>query len=497
MQRGHEAVLGFERNHIVARQRLALQARIAAGLQRQGHQRPFGRIAHHAPLAVVQAQLGIVAQQAGAADVGEQWRLGDAEFAPLALEAPLRRIAGAGDADLAISADHTLHRHFIARQGAGLVRADHRDRAQRLDCRQAPDDGSAPCHALHADGKGDRHDRRQPLGDRRHRQADGGDEHVARAVVPDLRAKYERGHRNGKDDPGQELAEPGHLAQQRRAHALHRAEQRADAADLGGRARPHHHPHTLAVAHQRAREGHGGAIAERRIGGDRRDRLVDAERLTGERRLLDAQAAHVEQAKVGRDTVAGSKEHDVTRHQRVGGDLLPPPITQHMGVRREHVADGVEGTLGLALLQEADDRIDHRHPENDRGVDQMAQQGGHHPGRQQDVDEHIVELQQEAHQRTAPRRRRQRVGATKVQPAHGLVRVEAGVGRSAQGEQHGLRRLCVAGRWLVERGVRGEVGHWQARPVVQRGSENPGGGAPARMRRDDLRPLSFRHRHGC
>ena len=62
--------------------------------------------------------------------------------------------------------------HLVAGQRAGLVGADHRDRAQRLDRRQAADDGVAPRHGLHADRQRDRQHRRQALGDRCDREAD-------------------------------------------------------------------------------------------------------------------------------------------------------------------------------------------------------------------------------------------------------------------------------------------------------------------------------------
>jgi hypothetical protein len=58
-------------------------------------------------------------------------------------------------------------------QGAGLVRADSRDRAERLHHWQMLDDGIPPRHALDADGERDREDRRQALGYGGDRKGDG------------------------------------------------------------------------------------------------------------------------------------------------------------------------------------------------------------------------------------------------------------------------------------------------------------------------------------
>jgi hypothetical protein len=69
---------------------------------------------------------------------------------PSSLNSPDRRVAGArhGDASLA-ELQGRLDRHLVAGQGAGLVRADDRRRAERLDGGQAADEGAAcgPCAA--------------------------------------------------------------------------------------------------------------------------------------------------------------------------------------------------------------------------------------------------------------------------------------------------------------------------------------------------------------
>ena len=90
----------------------------------------------------------------------------------------LRPVAAAGDVDLARGGDDLLDRHLVLGQRAGLVRADHRRRAQRLDRRQLLDDRPLARHALHAEREHDRQDRRQPLRDRGDGQRDADEQHV-------------------------------------------------------------------------------------------------------------------------------------------------------------------------------------------------------------------------------------------------------------------------------------------------------------------------------
>ncbi|EUA15696.1 ATPase, P-type (Transporting), HAD super, subfamily IC domain protein [Mycobacterium kansasii 662] len=55
--------------------------------------------------------------------------------------------------------------------------------------------------------------------------------------------------------------------------------------------------------------------------------------------------------------------------------------------------------------------IDDNHTEDHRGIDVFAQSRGNQPGCEQDVDERMVKLPQNAHQQAAPRSHRQGVGS--------------------------------------------------------------------------------------
>ena len=101
------------------------------------------------------------------------------------------------------------------------------------------------------------------------------------------------------------------------------------------------------------------------------------------------------------------------------------PSRNVLRLRREHVADRIERLLRLAFLDEAKQAVDDNDAEDDRGVEPQAHHQLDEAGGEQDVDEDIVELQQEAHQRAPLARGRQAVGAVLCLAAGGFGVVEA------------------------------------------------------------------------
>ena len=218
MQRRHETVLGFEGNDIDARQGRGLEARIQPGLHGQRQQRAFGRIAFEPPFTVGLAQDGVVAEQGGTGDVGQ---FATVDAAPGRREGAARGIADAGNLDHPLRRHQALNGHFIPGQRAGLVGTDGRHRAQRFHRRHAADDGVAPRHPLHADGQGDGHDRRQAFGNRRHGEADGGEEHLAGRLAMHQHAEGDGAGGQRQDAGGQPAAELRHLLEERRIDRFH------------------------------------------------------------------------------------------------------------------------------------------------------------------------------------------------------------------------------------------------------------------------------------
>ena len=82
-----------------------------------------------------------------------------------------------------------------------------------------------------------------------------------------------------------------------------------------------------------------------------------------------------------------------------GRDHARLAAAQGAGLGGEHVADGVQRLLRLALLDEAEQGVDEdTTPRMIAGVDPQAQHQLGEAGAEQDVDEDIVELGEEAHQ---------------------------------------------------------------------------------------------------
>ena len=225
VQRRHELVLRFERDGVDPRVRGLLGLPVHPELGRERIERALGRIALHLPDAFLLEQLRVVAEHRDAPHELEHRVL--ARRLPVLLDLALRRVAVAGDLIRRLGGDGRDHHHFHERQRAGLVGADARYRAQRFDRRQAPDDGVALRHALHADRKRDGDERRQAFRDDRHRDADDRleDLHEVHALHP--LAIGEDQDANYSDDGGDRVAELLDLAQERRL-------ERADARRAAG-----------------------------------------------------------------------------------------------------------------------------------------------------------------------------------------------------------------------------------------------------------------------
>ncbi len=322
---------------------------------------------------------------------------------------------------------HGSHRHLVAGQRPGLVGADDRHRAEGLDRRQLADDGVAPRHALHADRQGDGHDSRQAFGDRRDRQADHDHEGFVKLVGMDEHGVSENRGRHRQHRQGDLPRELGHLPDQRGCQALHPGDQGVDPAEFGRGTRRDDDTDALTGGDEGSGERHGKAVAERRAGVDRGNRLVDRHRLAGQDRLVDPEAARLDQPEVGRHPVTGLEQHDVARHHRLCRDGRPPAVPQDRGVRIDHGADRLQRPLRASLLDEADDGVGDHHGEDHQRVRKVAERARQHAGRHQHVDQQVVELQQEPPEDAPAWRLRQPVRPVDAEPAVGLVVGEPGV----------------------------------------------------------------------
>ena len=67
----------------------------------------------------------------------------------------------------------------------------------------------------------------------------------------------------------------------------------------------------------------GASASERRRRGAVGCLLLGRQRLAGQRRLLHVQVARLEQARIGRDEIAGAEPDDIARHQLTSRQLAP------------------------------------------------------------------------------------------------------------------------------------------------------------------------------
>ena len=320
MQGRHETVLGFERQHVNAREPLAQFGGTQSRLGPKHDQSALHRIALDLPLLVDLAQCRVVAQGGCETQFVDDRPLIERRVVDLQQEAAMRVIADAAHRQHSLDGDQCLYRHLVAGQRAGLVRADRADRAQCLDCRQAADDGPLCGHSLHANGQCDRDDCRQPLGDGRHRQPHRGEKHLLQRVAAYGHAKHGSGGGNRENRQSEGARELAHLSRQWRGQGLDLFQQRADAPDLGLFTGPRDHAKPLAGSDQGARIGHAETVAECRFFRHLFCLLSHCQRFAGQHRLVDLQFAQLVKAQVGRYAIAGLNEHHVTGDQVFGGN---------------------------------------------------------------------------------------------------------------------------------------------------------------------------------
>src|SRR3546814_1387952 len=89
------------------------------------------------------------------------------------------------------------------------------------------------------------------------------------------------------------------------------------------------------------------------------------------------------------------------------------------------------------LFRSADDRIDHDHSDDHGGVDIVPEQPGGGRGRQQEIDQRVVELDQEPQDRVTASALRQRVGSVRRPSPLGLAGAQPVVAGPQIGE-HGV-----------------------------------------------------------
>ena len=247
-------------------------------------------------------------------------------------------------------------RHSVLGQGPGLVGADHRGRAQRLDRGEVLDQDVLSRQALARHGKRQGYGREQPLGHVGHDDADR--EH---SVVPERQSEGvadrekrdpERG-RQRRDYSGQEC----HLALERRQCRSGSLRKVRDFPECGAHACSE--DHGAPIAHNQGRAGKQdiGAgcdlvlFARPGIPGDRK-------RFAGDRRAIDLHPERLDQAAISWNAVALADPDDVSGHEVARRQLDQSAGAFHGDHLRQQVAERGERPFAPRLLPEREQAVD-------------------------------------------------------------------------------------------------------------------------------------------
>ena len=277
--------------------------------------------------------------------------------------------------------------HLVLGKRAGLVGADGLRAAESLDGRELADDCLALGHLGHAKRQHDGHDGDQALGDGSDGERDGNHkgveqgcrvgEDVAHAVTDDVDAKDDDADDDNHD--GKDAAELGKLHLQRRELFLGLGQGAGDLAHLGVHTGADHDGATAAVYHGGTHVAHVLAVAERHVvgaGGELNDvgMLLDGHGLAGKGGLLDLHRGALEHTAVGRDGVARLEHDHIAGHELGARQVHELAVAQHLGLRRAHLLQGLEGLLAFSLLDHAQHRVDDNdeHDDGDIGKVRLA-----------------------------------------------------------------------------------------------------------------------------
>jgi hypothetical protein len=230
--------------------------------------------------------------------------------------------------DVACCKRDAHQREPVLRERSGLVGEDDRRGAENFHRGEPVDQCVARRHAPHAACERERGDDRKALGNRRDGQRDAELDHQE-----ELLARCDAEQRGEQGDDEGELDE---LAAQRFQPFLQRRDllgrfvhQPRDAAQFRRHAGLDYHAFAGATRQGGCFVEDAGAFVNRCVGGDGFDSLGDRKRLPGQCRLVGLQTGRLENTDVRRDDVAALEHDDVTRHERMRGNLAHRSIPAH------------------------------------------------------------------------------------------------------------------------------------------------------------------------
>ena len=260
--------------------------------------------------------------------------------------------------------------HLVLRQSARLVGADYLRAAERLDGCELADYRVSARHVRDAYREHYRDDGGEPLRYRGDGERDGDhegrEERVARyARFAAVRAEEADGEYHGAYpyyEDGEEFAELVQLYLKRRLVLLRVFERVGYLPHLGVHAGAGQHRHAAPVDDRRAHVDHVLAVAERHVlfalEVEDAHYFIDGDGFSRKRRLLYLHARAFDDASVCGDGVARFEHDDVAGDELLALERRYLPVAQHLARRRRYFLKRGDGCLGLALLHDAEHRVD-------------------------------------------------------------------------------------------------------------------------------------------
>ena len=93
------------------------------------------------------------------------------------------------------------------------------------------------------------------------------------------------------------------------------------------------------------------------------------------------------------------QQDHISGNQFLGRNHARLPFTQGHGFGRKHVANRIQGFLGLSFLNKAKQGVDNDHAQDHRGIQPFAEEDFAECCAEQYIDEDVVDLREEAHER--------------------------------------------------------------------------------------------------
>ena len=186
---------------------------------------------------------------------------------------------------------------------------------------------------------------------------------------------------------------------QRRLLLLRPGQDTGDLAHLRVHAGGGDHHAAPAVGHGGAHIGHVAAVAQGHLAGKGLRGLGGGDAFAGEGGLLNLQGGTGQQPSVGGDRVPGLQQDDIAGYQAAALQLRDGAVPQDLAGGGGHGLQSLDGGLGLALLDHAQDGVQQHHRQDDQHlgkglVGQVVGDGGHGRGGHEDQQHGVPQLLQ-------------------------------------------------------------------------------------------------------